>query len=134
MYMEIILHYYINIKYIWNIIFYRFTTLKLTSRSSGWFKKVCEGFLGKHNLRVFQILFFDTVQLVVEFAIYLCTGLEKFDEDINMFFNIITTNCTLTKNRDYCSVNIPEEYFKIKIFIPYLDLFINEIDSRFIEY
>jgi len=31
-------------------------------------------------------------------------------------------------------VNKPEEYFKITIFIPYLDLFINEIESRFIEH
>ena len=38
------------------------------------------------------------------------------------------------KNRDNYSVNTPEEYFKITIFIPYLDLFINEIESRFIEH
>jgi len=31
-------------------------------------------------------------------------------------------------------VNTPEEYFKITIFIPYLDMFINEIESRFIEH
>lgn len=31
-------------------------------------------------------------------------------------------------------MNTPEEYFKITIFIPYLDLFIKEIKSRFIEH
>jgi hypothetical protein len=38
-----------------------------------------------------------------------------------VFFNNITSNT-------------PEEYFKITIFIPYLELFINEIESRFIEH
>jgi hypothetical protein len=38
------------------------------------------------------------------------------------------------KNRDNYSVNTPEEYFKITVFIPYLDLFINEVDRRFIEH
>lgn len=38
------------------------------------------------------------------------------------------------KNRDNYSVNTPEEYFKITIFIPYLYLFINKIEFRFIEH
>jgi len=48
--------------------------------SSGWFKKVGDGLLGECNLIVFQALLSDAVQLVIEFAIHLCTSLGKLDE------------------------------------------------------
>lgn len=37
-------------------------------------------------------------------------------------------------SRDNCSVNAPEEYFKITVFIPYLGLSINEVKPSFIEH
>lgn len=37
-------------------------------------------------------------------------------------------------NSDNFSANTPEEYFNIKIFVHYLDLFIDEIESRLIEH
>lgn len=52
-------------------------------------------------------------------------------------FNVIMSIPRINKrqvHRTNVTTNNPEEYFRISIFIPYLDFFINQLKSRFVNH